>query len=195
MMDDLAANSSVPTGQVGAADDTERVQVGGEWLQIRPIRPSDAKAHREFVGRLSPEDLRFRFFTGVHELSDAEMVRFTSVDHETETAIIAVREASGETVGVARLALLPGLRKGEFAIVVQPDMKRKGLGSLLIRRLIGWARGRGLSWITGEVLAENAEMLKLAHRLGFELHREPGAPDVVEARLALAEPAGPTGAG
>ncbi len=188
-------NSSPPSPPDRPADDTERVSLGGEWLQIRPIRPSDARAHREFVGRLSPADLRFRFFTAVHELPEEEITRLTSVDHITETAIIAIREASGETVGVVRLACLPGRREGEFAIVVQEDMQRKGLGTLLMRRLIGWARRHGLARMIGEVLAENAEMLKFASHLGFELHREPGAPDVVEARLALNGPAGPGGAG
>ncbi len=195
-----AANSSPPNTPDRhtldpPADETERVRLGGEWLQIRPIRPADAGAHRAFVGRLSPADLRFRFFTAVHELPEEEITRLTAVDHITETAIIAIREASGETVGVVRLACLPGRREGEFAIVVQEDMQRKGLGTLLMHRLIGWARRRGLARMTGEVLAENAGMLKFASHLGFELHREPGAPGVVEARLALNGPAGPGTAG
>jgi len=179
----------------GTGDDAERTLLAGEWLQIRPIRRTDAAAHRAFIGRLSPEDLRFRFFTAVHELPDEEITRLTSVDHVSETAIIAVREASEETVGVARLACLPGRPEGEFAIVVQEDMKRKGVGTLLMHHLIGWARRRELTRITGEVLAENVEMLRFASHLGFALHREPEAPDVVEARLALDAPPRPGTAG
>ncbi|MGH7076553.1 MAG: GNAT family N-acetyltransferase [Acetobacteraceae bacterium] len=162
---------------------------------IRPIRPADAKAHAAFVRRLTAEDLRFRFFTGVHDISEADMFRFTSVDHESETAFIAVREATLETVGVARLVRAPGGSEAEFAIVVAPAMKRQGLGAELIRRLIGWARAHGLTAITGQVMAENAEMLRLARRLGFHLRREPEAPDLVEVRLAIGAEGGPGGPG
>lgn len=191
----FACASGKAKEQVKTADHTERIALGGEWLLIRPIRPSDAKAHREFAARLSSEDLRFRFFTGVNALSDAEIAHFTSVDHITETAIIAVREGNAETVGVARLACLPQSRDGEFAIIVQPDMKRKGLGSYLMHRLIDWALSHGLSRIKGEVLAENAEMLKFSSRLGFTLHREAEAPDLVEVQLVLDPPSTPSAAG
>ncbi|MGH7101286.1 MAG: GNAT family N-acetyltransferase [Acetobacteraceae bacterium] len=161
------------------------VCLGGERLLIRPIRPRDAQAHAAFVRGLTPEDLRFRFFTGVHEMSEADMFRFTSVDHEFETAFIAVREATLETVGVARLVVAPGGSEAEFAIIIAPAMRRKGLGAELIRRLIGWARARGLTEITGQVMAENTGMLRLARRLGFDLRREPEAPDLVEVRLPV----------
>ncbi|MGH7106841.1 MAG: GNAT family N-acetyltransferase [Acetobacteraceae bacterium] len=191
-MQATAATSCLP----GALDRPARlVCLGGERVLIRPIRPNDAKAHAAFVRRLTPEDLRFRFFTGVHDLSEAEMFRFTSVDHLSETAFIAIREATLETVGVARLARAPGGSEGEFAIVVAPAMKRKGLGAELIRRLIGWARAHGLTAITGQVMAENAEMLRLARRLGFNLRREPEAPDLVEVRLSVGAEGVPGGPG
>lgn len=183
----MRMQATVTTSRLQGALDrpAERVCLGGEWLFIRPIRPGDAKAHAAFVRRLTPEDLRFRFFTGVHEMSEAEVSRLTSVDHESETAFIAVREATLETVGVARLVRAPDGLGAEFAIVVAPEMKRKGLGAELIRRLIGWGRLHGLAEITGQVMAENAEMLRLARRLGFHLRREPEAPDLVEVRLAV----------
>ncbi|MDA8050430.1 MAG: GNAT family N-acetyltransferase [Rhodospirillales bacterium] len=193
----IAMNVSVPSlcrcdsfdgadGEPGQG--CERLSVDGEWVVIRPIRPADTAAHRAFLGRLTPEDLRFRFFSGVREVPEEQIVRFTSVDHESETALIAVSEASGETVGVARLALLPAHPEGEFAIVVQPGMKRKGLGTELMRRLVAWARAKGLGAMIGEVLADNAEMLRFVRHLGFQLRHEPEAPEVVQVRLPLAGP-------
>jgi len=183
----LRAGAAPAVGIVPAAG--ERLRLGAEWLIIRPIRPEDTKAHQEFLRRLTPEDLRFRFFTGVREVPLDQVIRFTSADHVSETALIAVSEATGETVGVARLARFPADAKAEFAIVVQPDMKRKGLGTELMRRLIDWARAKGLREIVGEILADNVEMLNFARRLGFHLRHEPEAPDVVEARLELDAPA------
>ena len=43
-----------------------------------------------------------------------------------------------------------------------------GLGMLLMRRIIDYCKGRGIGEIYGDVLAENASMLKLCKVLGFE---------------------------
>jgi acetyltransferase len=95
-----------------------------------------------------------------------------------------VREASGETVGVARL-VCEDERSGEFAVIVQGDMKGQGVASHLMRRLIDWARARGLREMVGQVLADNAPMLAFVRHLGFGVKRMPQEPDVVEARLSL----------
>jgi acetyltransferase len=64
-------------------------------------------------------------------------------------------------------------------------MKGKGVARHLMRRLIDWARRRGLSAVVGQVLADNAPMLAFVRRLGFGVKRIPEEPDVVEARLTL----------
>ena len=157
----------------------------GEPHTIRPIRPEDAEQHGAFFSRLSPQDIRYRFFSAMRELSPEQMARLTQVDYDREIAFIAVREASGETVGVARLVCDVREAEGEFAVIVQADTKGKGVASHLMRRLIDWARGRGLSAIVGLVLADNAPMLAFMRHLGFSLHRMREEPDVVEARLSL----------
>ena len=164
----------------------------GERLIIRPIRPEDAEAHGRFFARLSMEDIRYRFFSPMRALSAEQMARMTQVDYQREIAFIAVHEASGETVAVARLVRELDERHAEFAIIVEPDMKGKGLASHLMRRLIAWARKAGLSEITGQVLADNAPMLAFVRHLGFTLERIPGEEDVIEARFALV-PAAPQG--
>ena len=101
-------------------------------------------------------------------------------------AFIAVRAETGDTVGVARLVSDTEGRGGEFAIAVQPDMKGRGLATHLMHRLIDWARGRGLREVVGQILSDNAPMLSFVRHLGFDLHRLPDDPEVIEARLSLA---------
>ncbi|HEY7580725.1 MAG TPA: GNAT family N-acetyltransferase [Acetobacteraceae bacterium] len=160
------------------------VTSNGERLLFRPIRPEDADQHGAFFNRLSPQDIRYRFFTAMRELSPEQMARLTQIDYDREMAFVAVREATGETVGVARL-VCEDEREGEFAVIVQADMKGKGVARHLMQRLIEWARARGLSEIVGQVLADNAPMLAFVRHLGFRVQRGPEEPDVVEARLGL----------
>jgi acetyltransferase len=157
----------------------------GERLIIRPIRPEDAEAHGEFFRRLSPQDIRYRFFSAIRELSAEQMARLTQVDYDREMALVAIREATGETVGVARLVCEANGRSGEFAVIVQADMKGKGLATRLMQGLIDWARGRGLREVVGQVLADNAPMLAFVRHLGFAVRRMPEEPDVMEAKLAI----------
>ena len=161
------------------------LSAGGERFTIRPIRPEDAEQHAAFFSRLAPVDIRYRFFTTVRELSAEQMGRLTQVDYDREMAFIAVREATGDTVGVVRLVCEPDGASGEFAVIVQPDVKGKGLASHLMQRVIDWGRQRGLRAVIGQVLAENAPMLAFVRHLGFTLRRLPEEPDVIEARLEL----------
>ena len=78
----------------------------------------------------------------MRELSPEQMARLTQIDYDREMAFIALRETSGETVGVARLVCEDD-RQGEFAVIVQADMKGRGVARHLMRRLIDWARRRG----------------------------------------------------
>ena len=179
-----------PPGEAGLtaispypADLVEQWATHGETLEIRPIRPEDAEAHLALFKRLSPEDIRYRFFSLLRDLSAEQIARLTQVDYDREMAMIAVR--GEETVGVARLVRESPGTEAEFAIAVDRAMKGKGVGRHLMERIIDWGRSQGLTAITGQILADNAPMLAFIRRLGFEIRRFPDEPDVVEARLNL----------
>ncbi|HVY14001.1 MAG TPA: GNAT family N-acetyltransferase [Rhodopila sp.] len=163
----------------------EHRMVGDDPVTIRPVRPEDALAHTAFFGRLSPEDIRFRFFSAMRELSPELTARLTQVDYDREMAFIAVKDGTNETIGVARLTCEVDHEGGEFAVIVQADMKGRGLASHLMCRLIDWARTQGLKRVVGQILSDNAPMLAFVRHLGFEVHRMPDDPEVMEAVLAL----------
>jgi acetyltransferase len=158
---------------------------GGEAFIIRPIRPEDAQAHAAMIARVPPDDLRFRFFAAVREISPEQMARLTQIDYGREMAFVAVRAASGTTAGVARAVRETLDDSAEFAILVEPAAKGRGLASHLMDRLIAWARGQGIGRITGQVLADNHAMLAFVRHLGFVTTTVPGEPDLVEAVLNL----------
>jgi acetyltransferase len=164
---------------------TEQFVIRGEHFFIRPIRPEDAEAHQALIARIPPDDLRYRFFSAVRELSPEQIARLTQIDYDREMAFVAVRESTGETVGVSRLVREGDGTRAEFAVVVEPSVKGYGLASHLMERLIEWGRAQKLDKIVGQVLTDNRVMLGFVRRLGFELHPIQDEPDVVEAVLAL----------
>jgi acetyltransferase len=156
-------------------EEVVRLKDGGE-VTLRPVRPEDEPAHSEFISRLSPEDSRFRFFHTVRSMPHTQLARLTQIDYDREMAFVAVRPgaAGPETVGVVRTVADPANEVAELSIVVRTDLKRRGLGSELLRKALDYCRSRGTKELAGDVLAENESMLELAKRFkGFTL----SAPD------------------
>lgn len=147
----------------------------GTELTIRPIRPEDAEIEQAFVRDLSPEAKYYRFMQTLDELTPEMLVRFTQIDYNREMALIAVVPEAGrdKQVGVARYTINPDGKSCEFAIVVDDDRRKQGIGSRLMKGLMEAARGRGLRSIEGEILADNHTMLKLMDSLGFSARPDP----------------------
>ena len=61
----------------------------GTRITIRPIRPSDRQIEQAFVRSLSPMSKHYRFFSGIAELSDKMLDRFTHMHYPDNVAIIA----------------------------------------------------------------------------------------------------------
>ncbi len=167
----------------------ETVELHGRPLVLRPIRPEDFPQHRAFIARVSPEDLRTRFFRMVRELPDLDLAHLTQIDYDREMAFIATQaDAAGraETVGVVRAHGDANNDEAEFAVLVRSDLKRHRLGTLLMRKLISYCRGRGTRELVGEILASNTAMLQFALATGFQVSARTG--DTVRVVLALQLP-------
>lgn len=165
----------------------QRIDWHGEPITVRPIRPEDEAAHRELLSAMTPDDLRMRFFGAVRNFDHSQIARMTQIDYDREMALIAtVNDADGRahTLGAVRAVTDPDNEATEFAIAVRPDQKGKGLGRLLMARIIEYARSRGTAWMIGEALRENTAMITLAKNSGFAVSatEEPG---VVGFRLKL----------
>jgi acetyltransferase len=144
----------------------ETVEGVGSFI-LRPVRPEDAPAFERFFERLSPEDIRYRFFSPLRSLPTGLLSRLTQIDYDREMALVLFDGT--EIAGISRLAADPDNIKAEFAVLVRSDLKGHGLGRLLLQRLIQYARNRGLSELTGEVLEDNVKMLTLCREFGFRL--------------------------
>jgi acetyltransferase len=148
----------------------ETVDWQGGRLLLRPIRPEDGAAHVAFFNALTPDDVRYRMFVRVRELQPAQLARFTQIDYDREMAFIATRtgpDGHPETLGVGRVVADPDNMSAEFAVTVRSDLKGKGLGIMLMHKLIAYCRARGTREIVGEALPQNAPVIGLVKKLGF----------------------------
>ncbi|MCP9627331.1 bifunctional acetate--CoA ligase family protein/GNAT family N-acetyltransferase [Rhodopseudomonas palustris] len=164
------------------------LEVKDGWRVLaRPLRPDDEPAIHEFLKHVTPEDLRLRFFAAMKEFSHAFIARLTQIDYARAMAFIAIDEATGETLGVVRIHSDSIYESGEYAILLRSDLKGKGLGWALMKLIIEYARAEGLKYVCGQVLRENAAMLRMCRHLGFEAKADHSEPDILNVTLALTE--------
>ena len=150
----------------------------GAWLKdqshvlLRPIRPEDEPAHKQFVRQVSDEDRYKRFFADVGELGHEELARMTQIDYDREMAFVAVGQDgpfSQQILGVVRAIASPDQSDAEFAILVRSDLKGLGLGKLMMEKIVRYARERGIGQLSGMTMPSNRGMINLAKRLGFKI--------------------------
>ncbi|PWV63244.1 bifunctional acetate--CoA ligase family protein/GNAT family N-acetyltransferase [Plasticicumulans acidivorans] len=154
----------------------------GRGLRLRPIVPEDEPPLQNLVKRMPPEELRLRFFQPIRELSHAMAARLTQLDYYREMAlVVSGRETPGKAdiYGVVRITCDPDMDRAEYAILVDHGMTGMGLGPMLMRRIIDYARLRGITEIYGEVLWENEGMLKLCRALGFTVKASADDPGIM----------------
>ncbi len=159
----------------------------GSAVMLRPIRPEDQPAHAELMARMTPQDLRLRFFGQVRQIHHHQMARLTQIDYDREMAFIASRtgkDGHNETLGVIRTVADPDNQKAELAVLVRSDMKGTGLGSMLMDKAVRYQKARGTKAIYAQIMAENQAMLRLALKNGFQ-RRPSEDPEVIDTVLEL----------
>ena len=139
---------------------------GGERLVLRPIRPDDKAKLQSGLRRLSPKSRYLRFFTAKDHLTDAELRYLTEVDGHDHFALalgeLDAEGNEGDGVGTARFVRLEDEPTvAEPAIAVVDPMQGRGLGRLLMLRLIAAAEERGVEKFRCELLSDNAPVREL----------------------------------
>src|SRR5215813_3841299 len=156
----------MPDKEIGSGERHQATR-GGEHIVIRRFQPDDKTLYSDFLRDVSAEDLRLRFFARVRELSAAESDKLGHLDYSHEMAFIALDEDTGQMLGLVRLKDELDEQTAEFAILVRSRLKGHGLGWLLMRRVIDYAKEKGLRRVYGDVLVENTTMLQMCAELGF----------------------------
>ena len=158
----------------------------GARITIRPIEPDDRDDLAAGFERLSDESRYRRFFGPMKELSERDLDRLTRIDHRDHEALVAVDEATGDGVGVARYVRTEP-EVAEPAVVVADDWQRRGVGSRLLEALSARAVEEGVVCFRAPVLAQNHDSIALLHHMGETSTTQMGREVEVRIRL-LPEP-------
>lgn len=141
----------------------ERRLRDGTPVLVRALEAADGDALRAFHKGLSARTVYYRFFCARGPLTDAEVEYFTHVDQRSRVALAAF--ADGALVAVARYDRIPGTTDAETACVVTDAWQGRGVGTMLLARLVEVARRSGVRRFVAETLLSNTRMLRLLSEL------------------------------
>lgn len=95
--------------------------------------------------------------------------------------MVKVEGEDSEIIGVSRALINHENTDAEFAILIRSDLKGKGLGKILMRKIIDYCKAKGTQQMSGMTMPTNRGMLTLAQKMGFavDIHFEDGTADMV----------------
>ncbi|MCP3869831.1 MAG: acetate--CoA ligase family protein, partial [Gammaproteobacteria bacterium] len=102
----------------------------GRTLLLRPILPEDEPSLQRGFAKLTPEEIRLRFFVPMRTLSHVIAARFTQIDYDREMALILTKKGvpgKTEIYGVVRIVSDPDNERAEYAVIVRHDVTGMGL--------------------------------------------------------------------
>ncbi len=158
------------TAYPGSEARTVRLRDSRELL-VRPTRTSDTGAMQELFYRLSDEDIQTRFFQKLTSLTDTAAQHLCSVDYEQEMAFAAVigPPEHERIVGASTYYLNPATSLAEVAYMIDPEWQGNGLGGILHRGLVEYARRHGARGLTADLLSSNWRMRRIFERGDYTL--------------------------
>ena len=164
----------------------------GQRVQLRLIRPSDKDMLRAGFERLSPSSRYARFLAPTARLTERELEYLTNVDGVDHFAMGAIRRhlvSKDEGIGSGRFVRI-GDRPdtAEPAVTVADDFQGKGLGTILLQRLIEAAWERDVRWFCTELLADNTASRRMMESLSPEVQFRATGDGAVVATIPVPEP-------
>ncbi len=135
----------------------------GTEVLLRPIKPTDERLEQEFLYSLSDQSIYYRFFSAMASWPHERVQYYTTIDYETQVAIIAVIQKNGqeEMIGVGRYVLEKDSDMAELALLVGDKWQGKGLGTILQDYLTQIAKSRNVGGFKAEILDHNKQALRL----------------------------------
>lgn len=170
---------------------------GGQPLVVRLLVPGDEDRMISFFKSHTGETIRQRYGYQITEMTHERARRLVCVDQSRNVAFgVFEREVGdGEVLhAVGRYQLDANGKSAEMAFVVRETKRGLGICTALLRLLLQIARARGMSYLYGQVQADNAPMLAIFRHHGCRMRPILGA-DAMEVFVPTSIPSAPGASG
>jgi len=146
----------------------------GARFHVRPVRVDDDHTIKDFFSHVSRPDLRFRFLTGINEVSPSQISMLTHPDHLFSENFLVFTADGSMMVASGMLACDKSFDHGEVAIAVREDHKHHGIGWELLAHIARYADTKGLRSLESIESRDNHDAIELERDMGFMISDYPG---------------------
>ncbi len=130
---------------------------------FRTLMPAELALYRAHLLRLGPEDRRMRFGGA---MSDEAIVATVARLNPATTKVLAACDHELRIIAAVQISRI-GWSTVELAFSVEPEWRRQGLGTALMRRATLMARNRGAAKARLHCLRENVAIRRLSRSAGL----------------------------
>lgn len=141
----------------------------GSTVAVRLARPEDVARVERMHERASEESRFQRYFAPMSEWRQ-DNLRRVSGGHRGATLVVTAGDEDVIALGNVFPAGPTETDCAEIAVIVEDAWQGKGIGRMLMTRLVDVARRMGFTRLVAYVLADNAAMLGLLRSTGLEWH-------------------------
>ncbi|HUK91437.1 MAG TPA: GNAT family protein [Blastocatellia bacterium] len=154
------------TESVSARQYPWTTDIGGSPVTMRIMTPDDIGRLLEFVRSLPPDDLLFLSIDLTRPEAAEQWARYVGTGR-IKTILL---ERDGKLVGHGSLGhneLVWTRHLGEIQLLINPELRGQGLGSLLANEVFLLAKELGLKKIVARMASEQHGAIQVFERLGF----------------------------
>jgi RimJ/RimL family protein N-acetyltransferase len=140
--------------------------IKGRQVTLRFMTPEDKDALLAFARSLPQDDLLFLSIDMTRPEAAEEWARY----NQTGRLRTILVEEGGKLIGHGTLGhneLVWTRHMGEIQLLISPEVRGNGLGTLLANELFGIARRQGLKKLVARMAAEQKGAIQVFERLGF----------------------------
>ena len=149
----------------------ETIAIDDEEVTIRPTKPVDERRIQEHFYNLEREDVVARFFHEKTSFVHDEIKGVSLIDYIKDLTVVAVvgEFGFGQIVGVGEYLLDPATNEAEVAFSISKTYQKRGLGKIILNKLVNAARDNGISGVMAYTTAQNKGMIKLFKTLPYQV--------------------------
>lgn len=148
----------------------------GFAFHVRPVRSDDEPLLAEFFERVSPEDIRFRFLSGLDHVGHDRIAEMVRVDYRRTISFLAFEPGSRSVIATAMLAADPDRTRAEVAMVTRADMRKRGLSWTLFEHVLHYAETERIEVVEALEFADHDAAIRMSREMGFTCHADPDDP-------------------
>ncbi len=149
----------------------ETIRLDDQQILIRPAKPVDERRLQEHFYNLDKNDVISRFFHKKTSFIRDDVASMYQIDYVKEMTIVAVAGelGFGKIIAVGGYILDERRNVAEVAFSVSKPWQRKGLSTVIMRKLAEAARDNGIEGLVAYTSVQNQAMIRLFKTLPYKV--------------------------